>query len=297
MQSIKNITTATVVTILCLISLIGAQEKGKENQKGYRIEADVFSLGNDRLLVKPSVKEIKFVSPEGKIIRTLPFDYMRDCGKIIISPTFTYLLKAEDTPGQLRKDSLGRMEQIKEARVEFSYINAKGEEKWKKNFQIIYTLEQTDEDDVRPYFFNFSKDGGKIVFVRNHSDYQSDIIVLDTLGNEVALAYDSYFIEGSGYLEISPDGKIVGAETGKEVDSKWFKHLFFLEVETGRTKLVKAEGEVNGRKWSASFSLHENKKIHLTGGWHHIKTAQSAITSFNEIPEDLSSLFKQGGER
>ncbi|MDH5187151.1 MAG: hypothetical protein OEZ20_04015 [candidate division WOR-3 bacterium] len=296
MQSIKNITTATVVTILCLISLIGAQEKGKENQKGYRIEADVFPIGNDQFLVKPSVKEIKFVSPEGKIIRTLPFDYMRDCRKIIISPTFTYLLKAEDTPGQLRKDSLGQMEQIKEARVEFSYINAKGEKKWKKNFEIIFTLAERDEDDYAPYFIVISKDGSRIVFVKNsivsYSDLRSDIIVFDTLGKEVASVYNTYGIYSMAYLKISPDGKIIAAEPvmSRELREGYRgSYLFFLDVESERTKVVKAEGD----GWHADGFPLKNNRIQLTLQEY----PKSFILSFDELPDDLSVLFKQGGER
>jgi len=99
-------------------------------------------------------------------------------------------------------------------------------------------------------------------------------------------------------IQMAPDGKIVGATVYRfsKGENRLIRHLFFLDVETGRTKVVKAEGEENGKKWSASVDLRDGKKIGLIGGWHHIKTAQSAEVSFNEIPDNLSTLFNQGGE-
>ncbi|RKZ25431.1 hypothetical protein DRQ20_05185 [bacterium] len=103
-------------------------------------------------------------------------------------------------------------------------------------------------------------------------------------------------MEGTPFdFEISPDGKIVGAVVYPIKDGKSLgKYLFFLDVETGRTKLVKAEGKKGERKWSASFDLRENKKIGLNGGWWDIKIAQSVETTFDELPSDLSVLFEQG---
>ncbi|MEO0293962.1 MAG: hypothetical protein ABIN61_07065 [candidate division WOR-3 bacterium] len=137
--------------------------------------------------------------------------------------------------------------------------------------------------------------GGSIVVYKNHEvngdSVRCDITVLDTLGKEI-ISYSFGSMIETGALQISPDGKIFGARTYKKDVGEC---LFFLDVETGRTKVVKAVGEVKGKKWSASPSLLKDKKIHLSGGWHHIDKAQSAITSFDEIPSDISTLF--GGEK
>jgi len=289
-----------ILATMVFLKVASAQETDKKSSPDYRIEVIIDTLQKTPY-VQTVEREIRFVSPDGKILKTLPYKDWRDRIGIFISPYLKCLIKAKDTPAEWGKDSLGQRKRIKEARVEFSYINAKGEQKWKKNFEIIFTLEEADESSGKPYFFVFSRDGSRIVFVRNHIGSPSDIIVFDTLGKEVVSVYKACGIGQGSSIEISPDGKIVGAETGKEVDNKLLKHLFFLEVETGRTKIGKAEGE----GWRVDFVLSSSPtppksgKIRLnwqpTGKNYVGKPGGGVITkevTFDELPDDFSVLFK-----
>lgn len=280
----------TIILLAMGFAYAGGEEPeslGVKQEAGYRIEVETTLTPGEMPRIKTEEKEIKFVSPKGKIVKTLPYDKRKDWWRIVIAPTFKYLIKNEDTPAEWGKDSLGEPIKIREAKVKFSYINAKAEKKWSKEFEIIYTMEQAQfhESDVVPYFFMISENGEKIVFVKNYEysselGYQSDIVVYDTLGNEVASVVNIPGIEDSGDLQISPDGKIVGADV-------WSCKLFFLDVETGRTKVVKAMGE----GWRVSgFPLNDGK-IELT--LHEYP--KSIVLTFDEIPDDLSPFF--GGEQ
>ena len=304
MTSLWKIKIVIGLFYILMSYFIFAQGPNKE----YRIEVIIDTLQKTPY-VRTDRREIRFVSPDGKILKTLPYKDWQDRLGIFISPYFKCLIKAKDTPAEWIKDSLGQRERIKEARVEFTYINARGEEKWKKDFEIIYTLEETDEDDVRPYFFVFSRDGGRIVFVKNDTfisewKYPSDIFVYDTLGNEITSVYKTYGIENSNSIEISPDGKIIGAEVFPPPESLYqraTKHLLFLDVETGRTKLVKAEGEGWGGRFvlSSSPTPPKNGKIRLNWyptGKNYVRKPGGGVktkeVTFDELPNDLSVLFK-----
>lgn len=298
-----TITVTVIVVALCLVSLAGAEEKEENTQEDYRIEVRMDTIETTPCL-RVQEKEIRFISPNGKTIKTLPYGTWQERRYITVSPNGKYLVKTEDTPAEWKKDSLGQPIKMSEAKVRFSYVDAKGKTKWNKEIEIIYPLEQADEDDAIPYFFMVSKNGDRIVFVKGldggftRPDLGSNLIVFDALGREVASILNVPFIESRAYLGLAPDGKIVGAEVYPAGNlRKWGgkRHFLFLNIETGRTKIVKAEGEVNGRKWSASFSLRKDEKIYLYGGWHD-KVAQSAMTSFDELPDDLSVLFQQRGE-
>lgn len=280
-----------IFTIVLFFALALGQEVDKESSKDYRIEVIIDSI-QKKNYVQAEGREIRFVSPNGKILKTLPYKNWQDRIGIFISPYLNCLIKAKDTPAEWGKDSLGQSKKTKEAWVEFTYINAKGEEKWKKNFEIIYTLEEMDETSIRPYFFVFTRDGSRIVFVKNgifnsEWEYSSDLFVYDTFGNKVASVYKTHGIENDGYLKISPDGKIIEAEVffaPKDSSQISAKHLLFLDVETRRIKVVKAEG----KRWSADGFPLENKRIQLVTNKH----PKSITIPFDELPDDLSVLFK-----
>jgi len=317
MMSKKNL-MIIIVSALCLISLAQAEEKGNKAEADYRIEVAVDTSIDGMLLIKPTEKEIKFISPSGKAVKTLPFDYEKDCMKIVVAPTLKYLINVEEIPAEMGRDSSGELIKVKGPRVRFSYINARGIKRWEKvmDVQEIFGLPGLREGETwMPYFFKISRDGGRIVFVRSyegtHYDYRSDIIVFDTLGNKVASVDRTYGLEKSSDLQISSDGKIVGAEVWFPTENSkgWaLKHLFFLHIETGRTKIVKAQGE----KWDAGFGLSNitplppSEKVAVGVFLYDgpsprscskpIKQVYKYLT-FDEIPDDLLVLFLKRGEQ
>jgi hypothetical protein len=304
-----------MVTIIGLIACFYAQNMGAKPQEGYRIEIVVDTLEKKPVLRLSEPKELRFMTPEGKILKSLPYKTRTERLSITISPTHKYLLKKTEILPVV-KDSLGQMKRIKEPKVRFSYINAKGQEKWHKEYEVEKLIIKVPEgsyegETAMPYFFKISQDGTRIVFVRTRRiysyEYRSDVVVFDTLGNEVASVYDTYDIENAGSLKISSDGKIVGADVFFPPDSTQLsmKHFFFLDVETGRTKVVKAEGE----KWDAGFALSDitplppSGKVAIGVALYYdsskrpskiVKQVHKFLT-FDEIPNDLLTLFGNGG--
>jgi len=259
-------------------------------EKGYKIQVSGEGAQGDE-------KEINFISPDGNMIKSIPYATWEDRARITISPDNHYLIESSVLSSGLKG---------KNPRIEISFVNAKAEKKWSKSFEIEYMLSQTDEDDQMPYFFKVSRDGSTIAFIRSRNTYEkdwwSDIVVFDTLGNKItSVSHVPPQMEGSSSdFEISPDGKIIGAIVFPQSEdrAKRGRHFFFLDVESGRTKVVKAEG----KGWAVDFALPyemgtplgkiyigwgiyedpENKKW-LKGGYKYL--------TFNEIPSDISNLF------
>jgi len=301
-----------MATIIGLIACFYAQNMGNKPEEGYRIEVAKETV-QTASYVKTKEKEIRFISPEGKVLKILPYDTWEEKSKIILSPNLRYLIKKDEIV-RLSEEEVKKAQEREElfssrlSLLKFHFINAMGKVKWSKEFVI----EGVGDEVFCPYFLSISGDGSRIVFSKNHSiSYYKDkclIVVYDTLGNEVISFWLNHYVESKP--EISQDGKIVGAEVyfppeGSNT-SMTVKHLFFLDVETGRTKFVKAEG----KGWRGYFILSstpfppQNKQVRL--GWQPLDKKYDKIPgggvktrdiAFDEIPDDLSTLFEQGGER
>lgn len=308
---------------ICILIFLGLGinygQEVKEKTKRYQIEIvnPVFHKGSNILLKEG---EIRFILiSENKIIKRISFatggeegsgnkigvypkDYYRSDWQVIYLPlNKKYLIYVQEIT---RKERKGR------PAVRFSYINMKGEKKWSKEYEAIYVFkENLGKEGEFSYYFAISKDGNRILFVRAlekeretpYPEYPAEVLVLDTLGNEIAKSKIPPYFEGD--IQISPDGKIVGATIEQLIkdDKLLGRHLFFLDVETGRTKIVKAEGE----RWLVGYAFHPYMgtppgKISIGIGIYEdvkkmkwIKGIQKYL-SFDEIPEDLSILFKEG---
>jgi len=284
--------------IFGLIVCLYAQNMGKKPDEGYRIEVVVDTIQKTPLV--KTKQSLVFLSPESKVIRKISLDYSLDrleYRRAIISTNGKYVLYTEILPKkELRehpKDEyiMWTGEGLSGwAPYRLTFFNKEGKILWRKIYEVQFVEYAYDVDEA------ISGNGERVLFYYSEEERDSSfmvkghVIVLDTLGKEIVhIVHEG----GLSFLQISPDGKIVGAETHKELDGKYLKHLFFLDVETGRTKIVKAEGEIDGKRWRASFSLRKDKKIYLYGGWHH-KKAQSAMTAYDELPDDLSTLFGGG---
>lgn len=272
--------------VLMSMALSGVTVGG---QTGYRIE--VVQEEDPQYKGRLISKEIIFVSPAGKIVKRIPVKPV-----ILRSQRFEGSIFYSDLPLIISKNGKYGIEITKAEdkgkmiRMERVLLNARGEEKWKKEWEI-----HPPEAEGDPYWDEgISDDGSRIYVVYKDSQRDYNIEVYDTLGTLVVRAKYKW---GLSQVEISPDGKIIGAETTKEVNGKWYRHLFFLDVETGRTKLVKAEGKVNGRKWSIGGFPLMDKIIELSG-YHSKKGILYIKISFNELPEDPTKiLFQQEGEK
>jgi len=262
-----------------------------ESDKGYKIEV---SGDSDK---QGETKEIKFVSPEGKVVKTLEkYWYKRNVseakGKWITevdhvagvaeNKNAVLLWKGKYSTDYDPRGVEGPHGKKHEYTVEL--LNKNGETAFKKDFKAYPHGELT-----MPFWeTGISEDGSTFFVFYEDSLGLFHIEIYNATGKKLAEAEHSDKFYGGMRMQISPDGKIFGAKIYKKGAGKY---LFFLDVEIGETKMVKAEGEVNGKKWSVSHSLIEDKKIHLSGGWHYIDRAQSAVTSFGKLPKDLSTLF------
>jgi hypothetical protein len=278
-----------------------AESTTVEAVKGYRIAVDSVKKEEGKWMIRQP-KEIRFVSPAGKTIRTIPYETGEQQLKFRISPASNYVanLEVKDLKEVEIKviQKQMKLRAVDLSKLDFTYIDRTGKEKWVKEFIV----EGVGSETFPSYGIEFSKDGGSIVIYKNHElGYDSsrcDITVLDTLGREI-ISYSFDNMIETGALQISPDGKIIGAPTYKKGLGEC---LFFLDVKSGKTKIVKAKGDLNGKKWSAYFILSEFTDPNLPPRgkvWLSVavnpKNKWFGYLTFDEIPSDLSTLF--GGEK
>ena len=291
-----------VITLFFFAFLLsGAVEK----PEGYRIE-----VTKGKGLYEG---EVRFGSPDGRVVKVLEWEEHRTekegdvwhthgrCiadvheGKgLVLDRLFS--IRVHYPPG-VERDMPEEGE-----RWDYSLVlyRADGREVWRKSFRVY-----PGDDLLTTYYWRvgFSSDGNVFFVYYRDSAGVCNIEVYDTLGRMVSRG--SYVHDLSG-IEISSDGKIVGAETLKKIGDRYYRHLFFVDVETGRTKLVKAEGEINGKRWTGYFILSSTPKPPPSGKIRivvdpHLPIPGGGVktkdVSFDEIPSDLSVLFEEGGEK
>ncbi len=248
-------------------------------------------------------KGFQFISNEKKVTKTLPYKTWKEKRHITISPNSKYLIKKDDVTKQIKSDG----KNIKIAKI--SYVNASGKTMWKKEFNVKAFLD--DLTDLMPYSIRISENGERILFVRtdkayyDSSGFNVDLFVLDKYGTQISSAANIPFPqEGPTDFEISRDGSIVAAILCIP-DKNWDgcrRHLFFLDVETGKAKIVKAEGE----GWSAGFDVTRRIGIKTSSqGRVYTEIGETKnrgqknwrswgdFLRIDEIPKDLSTLFKR----
>ncbi len=257
------------------------------SDKGYRIEVGKVKLrGEER-------KEIRFISPDGNVVKTLEKYWYKENvsktkGKWITEINHVagvaekknavllweckystnYDPRGKEGPYGLKKD------------YKVKVLNSRGEESLFESF----TAYPTGALAIPFWSTGISRDGSTIyVYYRDSSDV-FHVEIYDTMGKKLASA--TYPHEFKADMQISPDGKIFGAETFKKGEGK---HLFFLNVETGETKLVKAEGDKDGGKWNVIIArLADNKRIVL---WDNEGIRGSVTINFDELTDDITSRF------
>lgn len=123
-----------------------------------------------------------------------------------------------------------------------------------------------------------------------------NLVVLDETGKEVSKAAYSQMFSG---IEISPDGKMVGAEVYLQDGDTSLKHLFFLDVDTERTKTVRAEGAdwMGGFVLSSGGPLIPGKILLWTEENNNPKTYQRIYYEFSALPDTLSGMRKKEKSR
>jgi hypothetical protein len=286
-----------------------AENMGKK-QEGYRIEVVV-----DTVQREPYVKteqEIRFISPDGKIVKRMEKYWgklnitQKGSGRWITEQRYVESItenavllwtRVYETPynpehveGPVGRRHLYTVE----------LLNKRGEIILSKEF-IVYPPGAM----AIPYWkTGISRDGSTIfVYYRDSLDI-FHIEIYDTTGRKLAGA--EYPHEFNYDMQISPDGKIFGATTFRE---KGERVLFFLDVETGRTKIVRAEGEYNKKNWwraGADLDHYSLKSGEIRIGVFLLdkprgisKTLKKVHVNltFDEIPDDLSILLQQGGEK
>jgi len=261
-----------------------------DTEKGYKIQVSGEGGRGDE-------KEIEFISPEGNVVKTIPYGTGQRKLDFRISPASNFVVntRVEDLKDEEVKEIREQMKLSsgKVDRLNLAYINKTGKEEWVKEFIV----EGIGSETFPSYGIEFSKDGSRIVFYKNHklgySSYRCDITVLDTLGREIVSHSVNNMIEGG--LQIAPDGKIVGAPIYKDSG----KHFIFIDVETEETKISKAEGG----GWEAWFSLlsqfptkegYRNlRSKYIDLWWEKGGVEGNNVLPFNEIPSDIYNLIGQ----
>jgi len=254
------------------------EPEAKKEKKDYRIEIIKNKRGQEQ--------DVRFIAPNGEIIKTISFL------DIIVSKKGNYAIhRSKD---ELKIGKYDRKERI--------LLDAKGNERWRKEWTMPY---QDPEDGFTGWFEGISdngeriyitypeiKDKSKPVWVEGNGIYWME--VYDTVGKLLVKTNQDHLLS---HIEISPDGKIVGAKTGVVIDDKYVEYLFFLDIDTGRTKIIKA----TGHGWNISYVLSSSPKPPLSGKirlyWRVyqdnsiLKSRGQKKLSFDELSEDISGLF------
>lgn len=245
-------------------------------------------------MIQTANGKIRFAAHKGKVANTLPNKEWKDQQRIRVSPDAKSLIKEEEKIENIKSDSEGKSEQ--EITATIAYYNVFGERVWAKKYVVDSSLDIADEGEPEPYFVKISDTGRVIAFVRTHSlpdtNWYADMVVLDKYGTQISsVAYIPALEEGSpSDFEISPDGLLISASVPKPGKDGAEQYVFFLNVETGKTKIVKAEGGEVGDKGRVPYELLADKKIIIPGRRLEKGKWQNSIFSFEQIPDDLSVL-------
>jgi len=289
---------AIVFFAFCLISLARAEKKKEASQEGYQIEIEADTLEKKPVVRLSEPKELKFISPGGKVLRVVKTKPVR-----LISPRYEGYLFYAESPFKVsgnKKYALG----IENVALEGNWIkmervlwNAQGKKKWTKVWRTYPPEAEGDPNWDEGISYN-----GSTVYVSYKDSLRNYwLVVYDTLGKELVKVSNKY---GFWDIGISLDGQLIGAYTILSLeDDNTLPDLFFLNVKTGKSKLVKGGGILNRKQWSAHFSFSATidserclSKVYIGCGVENGPNWYGFL-SIDEIPDDLSTLFSDGGEK
>ena len=275
----------------------------KEDKNGYRIE-----VVGEKLRGGEKEDEIRFISPEGNVVKTIEKYWYKKNVRESDQEWNTEINHVAGIPEKKNTVLLWKGEYStdydprglegphgKKHQYTVELLNKKGETAFRKKFtayphgQLTMPFWETD----------ISKDGSTFYVFYEDSLEVFHIEIYDATGKKLAEAESPDDFYGGMQMQIAPDGKIFGARIYKKNVGEC---LFFLDVETGETKIVKAEGEVKGEEWSARFILSSFADPNLPPKgkiWLSVavspKNKWFGYLTFDEIPSDLTALF--GGEK
>jgi hypothetical protein len=275
-----------MVTIIGLIACFYAQNMGEKPKEGYRIEIVVDTLEKKPVPRLSELKEIRFISPEEKVLKSVKTNPIK-----LVSPRYEGYLFYAESPFKVsgnKKYALG----IENVALEGNWIkmervlwNAQGKKKWTKVWKTYLPEAEGDPNWDEGISYN-----GSTVYVSYKDSLRNYwLVVYDTLGKELVKVSNKY---GFRDIRIAPDGQIIIAHTGmSEEDRQGYTgdYLFFFSVAEAKKKIVKAWGE----NWSVGGYPLEGGKIEL----NLCEYPRNIILTFDEIPDDLSTLFLNGGEK
>jgi len=316
---IKRLILTTLVLIGGL-SLSGATQS-KSMDKGYRIEVAGAPERN--------AQKIRFINPDGKLIKEIPYSPdgpKWESNNLVSKEKIGEMIRIKYIWGKLSRDKRRVVScteiidypakyegayWVLEGRpftAEITLYNIKGEELFTRSVRVRTT---GDETDYIPFEIAAANNGRVMVCAELDSTRDVHwVVVYDSTGKEILRKDLGYRI---GSVEFSPNGDIIGATTVVPIEIPKEKrmtpdeimqldsfpkmsqaYLLFLEVDTGRMKLVKA----SGRGWRVRFVISSGGPL-ISGKvllrWSKRGEYGEIYLPFDQIPEDLSQLF--GGEK
>jgi len=273
----RNIICFCAVGIFALGVPLCAQQTPVEKstklaKKDYRIEEEKDRNGHRT--------KVNLISPDGRVLKSFsPND-------VTTAKSGRYLLhqsayRAQEDNGYLEKEK--------------TLYSIKGEKKWTRTYRSYPASWDPEVGDPSWGSEGISDDGDRCYFNWRDEEGNYCVGVYDVAGKELAKACRPNAIYK---VEISPDGKLVGAETYLAEGDKNIKHILFLEVGTGKTRLVKAEGE----GWQGGFLLSSGGPL-LPGKillWlennNNPNSYSRVYVGFSSLSDSLVRLFQNKGE-
>lgn len=245
-----------------------AESSGTENPKkmDYRIERQE----------ERGMSRVKILSPEGKVLRNFAFN------DVAIAKSGRYLLHSSTYAAHEDK---GYAERVND------FYTIKGEKKWSKTFRSYPASWDPEVLDPSMGQEGLSDNGDRSYYNWRNEEGKYCIAVYDENGKELAR---TCMDTGLYDIEISPDGKLVGANTYLRIEDNSVKHLLFLDADTGRTKLVKAEGDRRVRYVLTTGGPLVQGKILIQFGGPNSRYKRIYV-KFDDLPLDAFELLQKDG--
>lgn len=232
------------------------------NKKDYRIERQE----------ERGMSRIRILSPEGKVLRNFAF------GDVRMAKSGRYLLHQSTYAAYENK---GYTETVN------NFYTVKGEKKWTKTFRSYPASWDPEMLDPSMGQEGLSDNGDRSYYNWRNEDGKYCMAVYDEVGKELArTCVDT----GLYKIEMSPDGKLLAAETYVLANEQNVKHWLFVEVDTGKIRLVNAE-IVNG---GARAYLLSNKKIQFWIWKTENKSRHNIVeVEFYQLRDNVSDMAKK----
>jgi len=227
--------------------------------------------------------KVKFVSPDGKRIKSLLFNdvIIAGSGKSLIYQA------SYSTHRDMGYDEYER-----------ELFNAEAKIQWRKRWKSFPGYESGYDEEqgmISGWFEGISYNGERSYVTYLSSAGIYNLVVISETGKELARAESTELLYD---IAISPDGRIVASKLPLGSGNHEYQRILFLDVDSGKTKVVKVEGE----NWEGEFNVSSRDPLLfgkiLLSYQEKVKpnSYKRFYVKFDDLPEDIRALVQNKGK-